>query len=469
MDGEASEGVRIVRMFARSIASIASLSLLACVAVGAQPTPLADAPEVLPSSIPMPTIPLPDASAPFADFSKAWPARLPLGKEGVLAVAIERPRVSWGFSHLVFDLVAREADKEEAGFILSAAGIEFTSDAIDQAVAFEAGGSFIARFTENARKGMAKRTIGSDHFVVATLSPASGIHKIPSIERTGFAFYAPLKAAGAGGVPSAPRPSRGIALVMPGIFGTPEGTLESLVASLRRDGWHVLRMLAQPSRFTQAVGWTIDNAAGDAEIDALGKQIAGTLTNRAAECAYAVEGAFRYVHMLHPELAELPRIAIGFSGGAISLPTVVAREPAKYKAAVLVGGACHYWLTNAHSTYADMIRAIHVEWTTPPTLEQKRRMADAYLRHAPLDAFHTAAALHGTPTLVIQANADSAVASVLGDVLWERLGKPERWIRAGEHLPLFISLIKDLPALNDWLDAKVPAPRVEATPAPATP
>lgn len=439
------------------------------VAIGATQQPAPEAPEPLPSSIPMPAIPLPDAAAPFVDFSQAWPARMPLGKEGVLAVAIERPRVSWGFSHLVFDLVAREADKEEASFVLSAAGIEFSSDAIDQAVAFEAGGSFIARFTENARKGMAKRTVGADHFVVATLAPPTNGSKIPSIERTGFAFYNPLKPAGAGGVTPPPRPSRGIALVMPGIFGTPEGSLESLVASLRRDGWHVLRMLAQPSRFTQAVAWTIDPAASDAEIDALGKEIAGTLTNRAAECAYAVEGAFRYVHMLHPELAEMPRIAIGFSGGAISLPTVVAKEPAKYKAAVLVGGACHYWLTNAHSTYADMIRAIRVEWTAQPTLEQRRRVAEAYLRHAPLDAFHTAAALRGTPTLVIQANADSAVASVLGDVLWERLGKPDRWIRPGEHLPLFISLIKDLPALNDWLNAKVPAPRVEATPAPATP
>lgn len=59
-----------------------------------------------------------------------------------------------------------------------------------------------------------------------------------------------------------------------------------------------------------------------------------------------------------------------------------------------------------------------MEWKSEPNLDQEHRVAEAYLRHAPLDAFHTAAALHGTPTLVIQANADSAVASVLGDVLW---------------------------------------------------
>lgn len=201
---------------------------------------------------------------------KGLACTLPLGKEGVLAVAIERPRIAWGLFALGVRSSAREADKEEASAVLSAAGIEFTSDLIDQAVAFEASGSFIARFTENARKGMAKRTLGSDHFVVATLTPASVNAKVPSIERTGFAFYNPVTPKG-----SMPRKARGIALVMPGIFGTPEGTLEALVASLRRDGWHVLRMLAQPSRFTQAVSWTIDPAASDAQIHALGRDIAG--------------------------------------------------------------------------------------------------------------------------------------------------------------------------------------------------
>jgi hypothetical protein len=170
-----------------------------------------------------------------------------------------------------------------------------------------------------------------------------------------------------------------------------------------------------------------------------------------------VQGAFAHVMEEHPALAGLPRVAVGFSGGAITLPIVVAREPDAYSACVLVGGGAHYWLVNAHSTYADMIAAIKVEWKAPPTLEQRRRVAEAYLRHAPLDSFHTAAALRGKPMLMIQANADSAVAAVLGDVLWERLGKPERWIRLGEHLPLFIGLTKEFPAINDWIDGHVAA------------
>lgn len=406
----------------------------------------------------MPAIPVPDADVPFADFSRAWPARLPLAKDGGITLAIEQPREVWDFRQVrLGPLGAASEEVANAKAALEAAGMQFDAEKVASMVDFEDAGSFIVRFGERRRGGFARRTPGDEQFLIETLSPApaSGTeHEAsPRLERTWFAFYAPKASKN---VTAANAPSeRGIALVMPGIFGTPEGTLESTVASLRSRGWFVLRMLAQPSRFTQRVTFTVDPEASDEGMDAKGAEIAAVLTGRAAECAYAVQGAFQHILKEHAELAGLPRIAIGFSGGAITLPVVVAREPDKYAAAVLVGGGAHYWLINAHSTYADMIAAISIDWTKAPTLEQRRRVADAYLRHAPLDSFHTAAALRGKPTLMIQANADSAVAAVLGDVLWERAGRPDRWIRPGEHLPLFISLIKDLPAINDWLDGHV--------------
>jgi hypothetical protein len=425
----------------------------------AQPAVQAPAPAgegAIASSIPMPSIPVPDAGAPFVDFSKAWPARLPLGKDGRFTIAIGQPNLVWDFRQMRFGpLLPRAEDEADAAAVLKAAGVAFEPQRIEQAARFEGRGSFVARFEEGVRRSLAKRTRGLENFEIATLSPGKEAGETPSLERTWFTFYAPV--ASKGSEAAGPIAPHGIALVMPGIFGTPEGTLEGLVASLRGRGWHVLRMLAQPSRFTQTVTFSIDPAASDEAIDALGVEIAEALTGRAAECAYAVQGAFAHVMEEHPALAGLPRVAVGFSGGAITLPIVVAREPDEYSACVLVGGGAHYWLVNAHSTYADMIAAIKVEWKAPPTLEQRRRVAEAYLRHAPLDSFHTAAALRGKPMLMIQANADSAVAAVLGDVLWERLGKPERWIRLGEHLPLFIGLTKEFPAINDWIDGHVAA------------
>lgn len=398
----------------------------------------------------MPAIPVPDASQPFADFSNAWPKRLPLGKDGKLTLAIEEPRKPWAFERVFFAISPKEADRHVASATLAAANLSFKPDDPTASLALEDSGSFVTRYDDPMWRPGRGRSIGAEHFLVATLTLAHG-ELAPALERTSFVLYEPkAKPAQAEAHP------RGIALLMPGVFGTPEGTLEATVRSLREHGWHVLRMLAQPSRFTQGVTFRVDPDANDEALDAKGAEIAAVMGDRAAECAYAVQGAFEQILAEHAELSGLPRVAIGFSGGAISLPVVVAREPDKYAATVLVGGGAHYWLINAHSTYADMIAAITIEWTTPPTLEQRRRVADAYLRHAPLDSFHTAKALQGKPTLMIQANADSAVAAVLGDVLWERAGKPDRWIHPGEHLPLFISLLKDLPAINDWLDAHVP-------------
>lgn len=455
MDGEASQGVRIVKRWPKATPwlVVGLMAWFAPAVIAQAPTEPAAAPdsEAIASSIEMPWIPTPATDVPFLDISKAWPARLPLGANSRITIAIEQPREAWAFQHVQFGIEPNDADRSVAKTILTAAGLKFDPADPVASLQLEDTGSFIARYNDPRRKPNSRRTPGLDHFLIATLSPPSAGETLPRLERTSFAFYAPITRKDQ---TEAPTP-KGIALVMPGIFGTPDGTLEALVLSLRRNGWHVLRMLAQPSRFTQTGRFTLDPAATDEQTDALGKEIATALGDRAAECAYAVEGAFQHLKELHPELASLPRVAIGFSGGAITLPIVVAREPDAYKAGILVGGAAHYWLINANSTYADMIAAVRLKWLAEPTLEQKRAIAEAYLRHAPMDAFHAAGVIRGKPMLMIQANADSAVPAVLGDVLWERLGRPDRWIKPGEHLPLFISIIKDLRAMNEWLDAAI--------------
>ena len=79
--------------------------------------------------------------------------------------------------------------------------------------------------------------------------------------------------------------------------------------------------------------------------------------------------------------------------------------------------------------------------------------AQLYLKNAPLDSYHTAAALKGKPVLLIQGTTDLAVPSPLGDLLWERLGKPERWLQDGQgHEVLFMLLPQEFDKMMDWLD-----------------
>jgi predicted esterase len=216
-------------------------------------------------------------------------------------------------------------------------------------------------------------------------------------------------------------------------------------------------MMSQPSRFTERADFEL-NAGGDLKAQA--QRIAEVFDDRAAKCAYAAQAAFAHLEEKRPDLAKLPRTAIGFSGGAMTLPTVVAREEGRYAAGIMVGGGCDFWLMNQRSSYRQMIDAIHEKWDGPSPTDQDRAQLDAlYLENAPLDSYHTAAALKGKPVLMIHATADLAVPAPLGDLLWERLGKPERWLQDGQgHETLFMFLPPQFDKMMDWLDKAAPIP-----------
>jgi hypothetical protein len=242
--------------------------------------------------------------------------------------------------------------------------------------------------------------------------------------------------------------ARGTALVMPGLLGTPPGTVDALVRMLRDQGWAVLRMWAQPSRFTQTVSFDIDLSADAADG---AKTISGELTDRLAECAYAVQGAFDHVEKARPQLASLPRVAVGFSGGALTMPTVVAREPDRYAAVVMVGGGADAFLLTLKTSYAFVGGPKYNFTGGEPTNDSILRIDEEYLRITPLDPYHCARLLRGKPMLMICGNADTAVASPLGNLLWQQAGEPTRVIRESGHEALFFSLASEFPRIRDFL------------------
>lgn len=250
---------------------------------------------------------------------------------------------------------------------------------------------------------------------------------------------------------AADQPPRGIVLLMPGLLGTPEGTLSMLMTRLRRDGWHVLYMVAQPSRFTQRV--RLGLIPGEAESSA--QLIAKELGPRTWACADATRQVFALLEQ-DEAFAGLPRVAVGFSAGAMTLPTVVAGEPDAYSGAVMVGGGCHYWLMSQTSNYNDWIAAIAATWTREPSDAERLAVEDAYLDVANFDAFHTASVLRGKATLMIQGSVDRAVPSPLGEALWERAGRPERWVYPVGHELLFAQLPGVFDKMVAWLDEHVP-------------
>src|SRR5262249_34149598 len=85
------------------------------------------------------------------------------------------------------------------------------------------------------------------------------------------------------------------------------------------------------------------------------------------------------------------------------------------------------------------------------------RLCNAYLSTATLDSYHTAATLSRVPALMLQADADEIVPVETGHTLYERLGKPERWVFGGSHEMLFLELGWFDTQIADWIDTHVPA------------
>lgn len=265
------------------------------------------------------------------------------------------------------------------------------------------------------------------------------------LQRTWFALYDPTNA-----------PARGIAVVMPGIFGTPEAVFDRVVRHFQTRGWVVVRMMAQPTGYTERLDVEVNpDTPGETA-----RMLAQVFDQRAAECAYAVEAALAWAAEKRPEVREGKRVILGGSGGAMSLPPVVARLPNAFDAAVLIAGGADYATIAATSNYEDWVDSVHIRWNGAPGTEQQvRALSDAYLAASILDSYHTSEALHGTPVLLLQATRDKAVPAPQQELLWERLGRPERRLLDLGHESLFISLPFRMGGIMDWIDgATAPNP-----------
>jgi len=468
----------------------------ACVACFSADSAQAQQPSLVPTpaSVSAPKW-VPDPAWPYADFAQAWPARVRLPESSVssrLGVIREHsgPILGWYQRFAMSEAVeVWPEDTADAAAFLHAMGVDPPGGPdgkpLPASVQFERRGGYVVSFEANDNRKLSQTPKPQDRpellfkyisgeipghpSPVIVQEPARGVDGKPGtgieLQRTSFALFEPYADAEAlKGVLTAEK-SRGIALVMPGLFGTPDPVIDALVRRLRQDRWFVLRLLAASSRFTEHVEFVVDPTIDMTE---QAKTIGTSLGNRAAEIAYAVEAAFAHVESRRPDLATLHRVVIGGSAGAITLPTVVAREVEKYKAAVFVGGAVDFWLINYRSNYRRGVDAIHVEWKGRDATDAEQRTLDELIvRHSPLDSFHTTEVLRDKPVFILHGALDRAVPAALGDVLWERLRRPRRLSLQVGHELLFAGLASRLDEIVPWLaraatlDKREPEPAAE--------
>ncbi|MBS0197239.1 MAG: alpha/beta hydrolase [Planctomycetes bacterium] len=170
--------------------------------------------------------------------------------------------------------------------------------------------------------------------------------------------------------------------------------------------------------------------------------------------ALANEAALLFVRERHPEIPEHPLVLIGCSFGGINSPAVAARLGDRLDASVLVGAGANFleiagneWMDYYYSRIRGRNSTeLHVPATLRPTI------LAGYLERSTLDPFHTATAMIGKPVLMLHAKGDMIVPARNGDLLWEQLGRPERWTGNFGHLLMFATLSGQKEAIADWVE-----------------
>jgi dienelactone hydrolase len=180
------------------------------------------------------------------------------------------------------------------------------------------------------------------------------------------------------------------------------------------------------------------------------KRIAGNIDERVSEIAYAAEAGLDYIHKYRPEIPTTPLVVTGYSAGSLATPTTVALLGDQVDAAVLVGSGCNLLEISQRSALTD--GGLKLVWNHTPTPEQRQRLNDEYLIASHLDPYWTAAALTRKPVLMLHATLDKIVPADCGELLYQRLNRPERVNFFLGHELLFLRLPAHADLIANWID-----------------
>jgi hypothetical protein len=224
---------------------------------------------------------------------------------------------------------------------------------------------------------------------------------------------------------------------------------QPLIDRLRADGWWLVQLQ------TPSVWWFEDTTFAIESRDDLPKvaqRIARVVDDVIAEPAFAAEAVMQYIRSERPDIPATPLALVGCSAGALMATAVGARLGNDLDAAVLIGGGANLLRISQESDLTN--GGITLRWpggATEPPDGWLDELYQHYLAAARMDPYHTAAAMRSTPSLAMLANMDTIVPASSGRLLWERLGKPERYQYTLGHSLMFYTLSAQTNRILRWL------------------
>lgn len=189
----------------------------------------------------------------------------------------------------------------------------------------------------------------------------------------------------------------------------------------------------------------------DSDLDPAARGIAGVVDQTLAGLAYSVEREITRIAVEQPGVSRSPLVLVGFGLGAAAVPVIAARLADEPGAAVLVaGGANLFEVSQARPGHDFGIRL-----ATPQSKLDQRRfdwVSELYLAESRLDPFHTSRFLLRMPVLQIHGRFDEVIPAWTGDLLFLRLGRPDRVSLLGDHEDVLDHAADEVEWIADWID-----------------
>lgn len=184
----------------------------------------------------------------------------------------------------------------------------------------------------------------------------------------------------------------------------------------------------------------------------VGRQMAREVDQQLAGNAYVGEAVIEYLYDRRPELKDLPLVVVGFSGGALAAPAVVARLGDRVDGLILIGGGADLLKLTQGSSLTDGGLTIRAgkDRVSPETVAA---IHESYIKHVNLDPWTIAPTLGNLPVLNVYSCWDRIVPTSAAELLSERLGNPDRMVlRVGGHLMLFYLSPGKAKFFADWME-----------------
>ena len=235
---------------------------------------------------------------------------------------------------------------------------------------------------------------------------------------------------------------RGLAMILCGLGGMQHSS-KTLGLELVRDNWavvYVYTVLNVPE-YRMKVKLRGENPV-DSAIEIFDK--------RYCQVIAATKAIRKRMENQLPNLANAPLALIGISAGALNTPAVYHELQSEVDAVILVAGGANMFDIVQDGAFTNW-KFTDYEGNTFIRSELQR-MNNTYLNTPSRDPYFLASGLPHENTLLIHAKWDAAVPAENGDILWERAGRPERWVYPSGHLGLFMTFGWHSRDIVQWLD-----------------